>query len=98
MSQKLAELTKNNKVLIFSVTGCPFCLKTKTLFKETLNIEYKDVNVREEEGAQEIFAEVTKQYGHETFPAVFVNGTFVGGNSDVQEAHTNGKLKTLLGQ
>ncbi len=34
--------------------------------------------------------------GWSTFPLIFVNGTFIGGNSDMRKLHESGELKTLL--
>jgi glutaredoxin 3 len=31
---EIQNLTKNNKVVVFSKSYCPYCTKTKTLFKD----------------------------------------------------------------
>lgn len=97
MSPTLAQIIAADKVVIFSIPPCPYCIRAKKLL-ESKGIAYKDYSV-DKMGAEgeALFDEVTKTTGgHETYPAIYVNGTFVGGNSDLQEANTNGKLDELL--
>ncbi len=35
--------------------------------------------------------------GWSTFPLIFINGTFIGGASDLRKLHASGELKTMLG-
>jgi monothiol glutaredoxin len=34
--------------------------------------------------------------GWSTFPLIFINGTFIGGASDLRKLHASGELKTML--
>ena len=36
--------------------------------------------------------------GQSTVPSIWINGEFVGGNSDLQTKNSNGELKKLLAQ
>ena len=90
----LQELISNSNVVVFSKPGCPFCAKTKDLFK-SLNIAYDEKSIAEDAN-NKLFEEVNKQYNHETLPAVFVKGQFIGGNSDVQAKNEAGELTKML--
>src|SRR3989338_4538902 len=99
MSLSLAKVIAADKVVVLSIPPCPFCIRAKKLL-ESKNIPYKDYNISGlGDAGKALFAEMTQATGgHETYPAIYVNGTFVGGNSDLQEANTNGKLDQLLAQ
>ena len=98
MASRLPQLTGANAVVIFSWVRCPFCAKAKTL----LNSLSKDVAVYEldqmAEGNalhQEI---ITATNGHDTVPAVWVRNEFVGGFSEVDALHKQGKLAKMLSE
>lgn len=74
-------------VLLYSQPYCKFCDKTKQFFAEN-NIPYDEVvlNTPEEKQA------VVEKTGHKTRPVVVVDGTVVGGYTDMIEQLKNGKL------
>jgi len=39
---------------------------------------------------------VTNKFKHRTVPAIFIDGKLIGGNSDLQRLHKDGKLKAML--
>eukprot|EP00536_Pseudo-nitzschia_multiseries_P005158 jgi/Psemu1/189932/e_gw1.94.67.1 len=88
-----------HKVVVFSKTYCPYCTSTKNLFSTP---EYSSVDVvahelDEREDGAAIQATLASMSGQRTVPSVWINGKFLGGNSDTQAAHKNGELKTMLG-
>ncbi|KAG4095620.1 putative glutaredoxin [Neocallimastix lanati (nom. inval.)] len=88
-------LIKNEKVIIFSKTYCPYCDSTKELFN-SLNCPYKVIEVDEMQNCREIedyLAELTKQ---RTFPNTFINGQHIGGNDKLQAKHKKGQLMPLI--
>lgn len=99
----IQSLIKSARVIVFSKTYCPYCTKVKGLFDE-LGVEYRAVELDEGaievEGKQypgdELQGSIAKTYNHRTVPAVFVNGTFVGGCDDTFAARKSGKLAELL--
>lgn len=97
MSLSLDSVIAADKVIVFSRVGCPYCKKAKELLVSK-SIDYKDYSIDTMgSDGEALFAEMTKATGgHDTFPAIYVNKVFVGGNSDLQEANTNGKLEELL--
>ncbi|KAI8069219.1 thioredoxin-like protein [Gongronella butleri] len=89
------ELIRDNKIVVFSKSYCPYCTSTKSLFKsldEVANVIELD---KRPDGAaiQEYLLQKT---GQRTVPNVFVNMTHVGGNDKVQAANKNGSLQKLL--
>eukprot|EP00672_Neobodo_designis_P015538 CAMPEP_0174849642 /NCGR_PEP_ID=MMETSP1114-20130205/16682_1 /TAXON_ID=312471 /ORGANISM="Neobodo designis, Strain CCAP 1951/1" /LENGTH=98 /DNA_ID=CAMNT_0016084019 /DNA_START=44 /DNA_END=340 /DNA_ORIENTATION=- len=98
MSGRLAQMTGANAVVIFSWVRCPFCRKAKDL----LNGLSKDVAVYELDQMadgnalhQEI---ISATNGHDTVPAIWVRNQFVGGFSDVDALHKQGKIAQMLAE
>ncbi|KAG0746249.1 hypothetical protein G6F57_008578 [Rhizopus arrhizus] len=84
-----------NKVAVFSKTYCGFSIRAKDLLDD-LNVDYKTIELNEHpEGGsiQDYLTEFTKQ---STVPNIFINQQHIGGNSDLQAAHSSGKLAKLL--
>lgn len=86
---------KNNKVLVYTKEGCPYCHKAKK-FLENLGIPYSegllkpnDPNyVRQRDKLFRVFQQ-------KTFPIILVGDTLVGGSSDLETFYFTGKLKRL---
>jgi len=95
-AERVTQLLKDNKVVVFSKSFCPFCVKVKALF-DSIPVEYKalELDLIGEDGVavQEALFEKTKQ---KTVPNVFVNGKHVGGCDDTIQAHKDGRLAELL--
>ncbi|KAL0486733.1 glutaredoxin, mitochondrial [Acrasis kona] len=86
---------KNNKIVMYSKTLCPYCVMAKRLFS-SLNQNVKVVEIDQSENKnifQNALFQITKQW---TVPNIWINGKFIGGNSHVQELHSAGKLLPLL--
>lgn len=89
------KLIKENRIMIFSKTTCPFCKKVKELFtslNETFNVLELDTNPN---GA-EIQSLLQSKTGKKTVPQVFINGVLVGGCDDTLAAKESGKLSEML--
>lgn len=91
VKQKVENLIKYNPIFIASKTYCPYCTKTKTTIASITKEAYILELDTEEDGAeiQEALLEIT---GQKTVPNVFIGGEHIGGNSDVQELHSQNKL------
>lgn len=74
------------KVLIYTTTVCPWCMKTKQFFKEH-GVQYKEINVQEDENAAREMIEKTGQMG---VPVIEIDGNIVIG-------YDISKLKMYLG-
>ena len=86
-----------HEVVIFAKTWCPYCNRTKTLFKNSLpdgDVKVYDIDTME--AGDMIQDDLYKMTGQGTVPSVWVNGKFLGGNSETQTAWKNGQLSALL--
>ncbi|KAG8459180.1 hypothetical protein KFE25_005691 [Diacronema lutheri] len=90
-------LVKQNDVVVFSKSFCPFCAKTKNLFKE-MNVNAKVLELDLMTDGDIYQSELLKMTGQKTVPNVFVKGAHIGGNDDTQKARASGKLAELLGK
>ncbi|SAM07379.1 hypothetical protein [Absidia glauca] len=95
VEEKVDSLIKNNKVVIFSKSYCPYCSATKNLFKQ-LGVEAVVLELDQIDDGAAIQDYLQKKTGQRTVPNVFVAQQHVGGNSDVQAANSNGSLEKLL--
>lgn len=94
--------------MVFSKLSCPYCRKTKGLFKELLDLEkFSDIkmNVLEldrfpDGGSAETSVQeyLRKKTGQRTVPNIFINSRHIGGNSDLEELHASGKLELMLSE
>ena len=66
------------RVIIFSITGCPFCMRAKDKMQK-LGIEYMDVNL---DTYPERRGEAKKRSGRNTVPQIFFNNKHIGGFDD----------------
>ncbi|KAG5475311.1 hypothetical protein LSCM1_03424 [Leishmania martiniquensis] len=95
MSATVAELIAANKVVVFSWVTCPFCVRAKELLKPLA----KDLRVYECDqmpNGEDLRKEIFSKYGHETVPAIFINGEFIGGCSELQALQRSGGLTKKL--
>ncbi len=84
-----------NKIEIYTTSTCPFCTKAKKLLK-SLEFDYTEHNVDSDfDGMCE---DLSLQFGKQvrTVPQIIVNGYYVGGYTDLEAIHKNGKLKAYL--
>ena len=77
-----------NKFTIYSKSGCPNCVKVKTLLKENnapfAVIDCDEFILEDKSGfLQFIHLLVGREY--KTFPMVFLHETFIGGFKDTEE-------------
>ncbi|KAI9909867.1 hypothetical protein PsorP6_010335 [Peronosclerospora sorghi] len=82
-------------VVMYSKSYCPYCSKTKMLFRE-LGVTFEAVEldlINDGDAQQDALEELT---GQRTVPNVFVGGHSIGGNSDVTKLHKAGNLVPLL--
>ncbi|XP_067323703.1 glutaredoxin 2 [Anolis sagrei] len=93
----IKDAISDNCVVIFSKTTCSYCNMAKKLFHDA-NVNYTAIELdRYENGSQ--FQDVLHQMtGGRTVPRIFINGTFVGGATDTQRLHQEGRLLPLVSQ
>ncbi|CAI5742223.1 unnamed protein product [Hyaloperonospora brassicae] len=84
-------------VVVYSKSYCPYCIKTKSLLTQ-LGVQYEVVELDQVPNGSEQQNALEEITGQSTVPNVFVGGKSIGGNSDVQKMHKDGKLEPLLKQ
>ena len=75
-----SSMTFAGRVVIFSITGCPFCKRAKALLRSN-NIPFYDVNL---EKYPERRHEMQDRTGRTSVPQVFFNSHHVGGWDDLK--------------
>ena len=98
MKDYITDQISSNKVVVFSKTYCPYCIRTKDLFKKEfsgIDVVYHELDKRGDGPA--IQGALLSMSGQRTVPSVWIGGSFVGGNSETQSAFRTGKLQTMLG-
>jgi len=78
-------MIKKQEVKVYSTPTCPWCVRAKEFLKKN-KIDYKDVNVAQDQEAAQFMIEKTKQMG---VPVIQVGNEFVIGFDEL-------KLKILL--
>ncbi|XP_063282258.1 glutaredoxin 2 [Pelobates fuscus] len=91
------ETVSENCVVIFSKTSCPYCQMAKEAFND-LNINYKVVELDQEEHGNQIQTILHKMTGARTVPRVFINGSCIGGGTETRKLKEEGKLMELVQQ
>ena len=86
---------KENDVMIFSKSYCPYCTKAKQAF-DSMGVDYGVVELDQVNGGAELQAALLDMTGQRTVPNVWVKGKHLGGCDDTLSAVSSGKLKELL--
>eukprot|EP00897_Mesotaenium_endlicherianum_P008555 jgi/Mesen1/7728/ME000407S06958 len=86
------EFAQNEKNLVFTTFGCPFCRRAKNTLKEQ-NVSFKEVNVDKSPQLREALASTT---GRRTVPVIYLNGQLIGGSDELEEIVTEKKLASIL--
>ncbi|KAJ3158865.1 thioredoxin reductase [Geranomyces michiganensis] len=86
---------KNNKVVVFSKSYCPYCIKAKKLL-ESLQAKFTAFELDQMEDGSAIQAYLKEKNGQSTVPNIYINQTHVGGCDDLHAAHRQGKLQKML--
>ncbi|XP_060075846.1 uncharacterized protein LOC132555514 [Ylistrum balloti] len=90
-------LSKDDKVVMFSKSSCPFCIKAKRALTGN-NIKFRAIELDgkpDMNDRQDILGKIT---GGRSVPRVFINGKFYGGGDDTVIGVKNGKVAELLNQ
>ena len=81
------------KVIIYSTSTCPYCIKAKHLL-ESKGIDYQEVRIDKH---PELIAEVVKKSGgQKTVPQIFIDDYHVGGCDDLYAFDKKEQLDSLL--
>lgn len=78
--------------IIYSSNTCPYCTMALKLLDKK-NISYKKIIV---DNKPHLWDEIFEKTGRDTVPQIFIQGTYIGGFDDLQEAEFDGKLDELI--
>ena len=84
----------NIMVKIYTTNWCPSCTSAKKLL-ESLNIQYKEINIEESDLSREQLVDLTGGY---TVPQIIINSSYIGGYDKLLYLHQNNKLEELLNE
>jgi glutaredoxin 3 len=81
------------KVVIYSKTYCPFCVRAKSLF-DGKGVSYEEIMV---DADPQLFVDLKKKTGMMTVPQIFIDDKLIGGFTELAELDSQGGLDPLLG-
>jgi glutaredoxin 3 len=83
-------------VVIHTKSGCPYCDKAKVFFAE-YSIPYEEVFYDPTSEDYEVLKnELIDKTCHRTFPQIFIGDKFLGGYTELLNAHSTLKLHDML--
>ncbi|KAF9083112.1 glutaredoxin [Mortierella sp. GBA35] len=88
-------LIRENKVMFFGKSYCPFCKNAKTVLGDK-GIQFKAYEIDQEPKGAEVQDYLLQKTGQRTVPNIFINSQHLGGNSDLVAARESGKLDKML--
>ncbi|PNW76034.1 hypothetical protein CHLRE_12g550400v5 [Chlamydomonas reinhardtii] len=93
---EIQKAVASNKVIVYSKTYCPYCVKAKNALNQFIAGKYTVVELENRadcDAMQDALLDIT---GGRSVPRVFINGKFLGGGDDTAAAASNGTLEKLL--
>lgn len=80
------------KVVMYKKDPCPYCDRAENFFKAH-DVVYEKIDLT---GKPEEIQKMKDHWGWATVPIIVVDGTLVGGYSDLKSVHDSGGLADLL--
>ncbi|EDV24688.1 Glutaredoxin [Trichoplax sp. H2] len=89
-------LVERRGILMFSKTYCGFCTKVKRIFQNIGVHDAEILELDERDDGDEIQSALLQLTKQRTVPNIFIGGKHIGGCSDIEKMHANGKLISLI--
>jgi glutaredoxin 3 len=83
----------SKKIIIYSKSFCPYCVKAKQLLKNK-NIDFLEIDVSNDQLLLEEM--LAKSSGRKTVPQIFIEDFHVGGCDDLYALNDKGELDKIL--
>lgn len=83
----------NKKIVIYSKSYCPYCVKAKQLLKNK-NIDFTEIDITDNQTLIEEL--LLKSFGRKTVPQIFIDDFYVGGYDDLHALEVKGELDKML--
>lgn len=94
--REVAQAAAENRVLVVGVAWLAAAKKARRLL-DGLNVPYRYLQYGSYLSGWRRRLALKIWVGWPTFPLIFIDGTFIGGASDLRALHERGELKKLLG-
>ena len=95
VTSAVKKLVKDNTIVMFSKSYCPFCVKAKKLLNQ-MNVPYQAVELDQVPGGDAMQNAVAEMTGQRTVPNTFISGSSIGGCDDLFALNKSGALKEKL--
>jgi cysteine synthase A len=100
--QHVAELIRDEPVVLFALEWCEFCWSVRKLFSR-LGIAYRSVDLdsvayQGDDLGGRVRAVLANRTGATTIPQIFIGGRHVGGCTDLFDAWRAGSIQARLGE
>lgn len=85
-------MTQENKVTIYTLDYCPYCMKAKIFFEQH-NVKFEEIPCEDDE--ENYREKLTKEFNLPelaTFPQIVINGVHIGGYSDLIDKYGRGEI------
>jgi glutaredoxin 3 len=95
---KIQNLIKDNPVVVFSWSGCPFCKKAKAVL-DAAGARYTALELDELADGKALRAELAALTGRTSVPNIWIGGANVGGCNDgpgIATLQAKGELEPML--
>ncbi|KAJ2550676.1 hypothetical protein EV175_003980 [Coemansia sp. RSA 1933] len=92
-------LIKDNRVMVFSKTYCPYSKRAKRLLAEYRNergLEFSVLEADLEPDSMAVKAALGRASSRLTFPNIFIDGQSIGGSDELVQKHQSGELAAML--
>lgn len=86
-------MTSNKKVIIYTKSNCPYCVKAKQLMK-IKNINVTEIDITNNQAL--IDEMLLKSSGRKSVPQIFIDDFHVGGCDDLYALNDKGELDKML--
>jgi len=88
-------------IFVVSKTSCKACTKAKKLLNQLVIKTWSppcvfEVDTIGRKGKKALIKYLSSKTGIKTVPQIWINGSFVGGNDDIQQLHREGLLVSLI--
>jgi len=93
--QSVENTVKENKVVIYSKSTCPFCNRAKSLMS-SLGQNPHVVELDSAQNGKDIQKALQKITGQKTVPNIFINGKHFGGCDELEDAVEKGTAESLF--
>ncbi|KAJ4129114.1 Glutaredoxin [Fusarium equiseti] len=94
-AEQIHQIINDNNIVVFSKSYCPYCRQTKKILDD-LNTVYELLELDQLPEGSVLHDALEQISGQRTVPNIYIKQRHIGGNSDVQNLRSAGKLVNLI--